>query len=102
MITPTIFGPAMLDFGYVALAIQMFFLGLVLKLMHSASKLMSGAVTAIYAIILAHTLIWIETGPTDSMVWFFYALAIFALVVLAWSVWGISKDGSKVVSKAGS
>lgn len=95
MITPTIFGPAMLDFGYIALAIQMFFLGLVLKLMHSASKLMDGTFTGLYAVILASTLIWIETGPTDFHGWFFYALAILSLVVFARSVWKVSKDGSR-------
>ncbi len=95
MITPTIFGPAMLDFGYIALAIQMFLIGLFLRLLHSAHKLADGAFTAIYAVILAHTLIWIETGPTDFLVWLFYALAAVTLVVLARSIWGISKKGSK-------
>jgi oligosaccharide repeat unit polymerase len=95
MITPTIFGPAMLDFGYIALAIQMFMIGLFLRLLHSAHKLADGAFTAIYAVILAHTLIWIETGPTDFIVWLFYALAVIALVVFARSMWGVSKKGSK-------
>jgi oligosaccharide repeat unit polymerase len=94
MITPTIFGPAMLDFGYIALAIQMFFLGLVLRLVHSAHRLVDGTFTALYAVILASTLIWIETGPTDFQVWFFYALAIIAVMVFARSVWGVSKEGS--------
>jgi len=95
MITPTIFGPAMLDFGYIALAIQMFMIGLFLRLLHSAHKLADGVFTAVYAVILAHTLIWIETGPTDFIVWLFYALAVIALVVFAKNVWGISKKGSK-------
>ena len=95
MITPTIFGPAMLDFGYIALAIQMFMIGLFLRLLHSAHKLADGVFTAIYAVILAHTLIWIETGPTDFLVWLFYAFAAVALVVFARSMWGISKKGSK-------
>jgi oligosaccharide repeat unit polymerase len=95
MITPTIFGPAMLDFGYIALAIQMFIIGLFLRLLHSAHKLADGVFTAIYAVILAHTLIWIETGPTDFIVWLFYAFAVVALVVFARSMWGISKKGSK-------
>ncbi|MDI6723823.1 MAG: oligosaccharide repeat unit polymerase family protein [Methanobacterium sp.] len=81
MITPTIFGPAMFDFGYIALAIQMFILGLILKLMHIAQRTVDSAYTAIYAIILAHTLIWIETGPTDSIVWLFYFLAVAFLLV---------------------
>jgi len=98
MITSTIFGPAMLDFGYIGVAIQMFILGFILRLMYSAQKLMDGTFTALYAIILAHTLIWIETGPTDFIVWFFYALAILSLVIFARSVWGVSKQGSKASS----
>lgn len=95
MITSTIFGPAMLDFGYIGLAIQMFILGFVLRLMHSAHRLMDGTFTALYAVILSSTLIWTETGPTDFSVWFFYALSVIALIVLARTVWGISKKGSK-------
>lgn len=86
-ITSTIFGPAILDFGAWGLAFQMFLLGLILKLMHSAQKMVNGAYTALYAIILAHTMIWIETGPTDSMVWFFYVLAVIALIILAGNVY---------------
>jgi oligosaccharide repeat unit polymerase len=80
-ITSTIFGPAILDFGAWGLAIQMFILGLILRLMHSIQRTLGGAYTAIYAIILAHTMIWVETGPTDSMVWLFYVMAIIALLV---------------------
>lgn len=80
-ITSTIFGPAISDFGAWGLAIQMFILGVVLRLMHSAQKILGGALTAIYAVILAHTMIWVETGPTDSMVWFFYVLGIIALLI---------------------
>jgi len=82
-ITSTIFGPALLDFGYIALAVQMFIIGLVLKLMHSIQKIKKGVYTALYAIILAHTLLWIETGPTDLVVWIFFLMAIISLCV-AW------------------
>jgi oligosaccharide repeat unit polymerase len=80
-ITSTIFGPALLDFGASGLAIQMFLLGLALRLVYNVQKLKNGAFTAFYSIILAHTLIWIETGPTDITVWFFYALALFGVLV---------------------
>ncbi len=82
-ITSTIFGPAILDFGALGLAVQMFLLGLILRLMHSAQKMVNGAYTALYAIILAHTMIWIETGPTDSIVWIFYGIAVIALLLFA-------------------
>jgi uncharacterized membrane protein len=60
----------------------MFILGLILKIMHSTQKVVGGAITALYAIILAHTMIWVETGPTDSMVWFFFILGILALFII--------------------
>jgi oligosaccharide repeat unit polymerase len=74
--TSTIFGPALLDFGTWALALQMFILGLILKLMHLIQKQKKGIFTAFYAVILAQTLVWIETGPTDLVVWIFYFISI--------------------------
>ncbi len=74
--TSTIFGPALLDFGTWALALQMFVIGLVLKLMHLIQNAKKGIFTAFYAIILAQTLVWIETGPTDLVVWIFYLISI--------------------------
>lgn len=78
--TSTIFGPALLDFGTWALALQMFILGLVLKLMHLIQKTKKGIFTAFYAIILAQTMVWIETGPTDLVVWIFYLISIILLL----------------------
>lgn len=78
--TSTIFGPALLDFGFVALAIQMFFLGFILKIMHFIQKYKKGIFTAFYAIILAQTIIWIETGPTDLVVYIFYFISIILII----------------------
>ena len=78
--TSTIFGPALLDFGALALALQMFFIGLVLKLMHLIQKSKKGIFAAFYAIILAQTLVWIETGPTDLVVWIFYLISIILIL----------------------
>lgn len=80
-ITSTIFGPSLLDFGVQGMVVQMFLLGLILKLMHNTQKIANGAYTALYAIILTHTMIWVETGPTDSMVWIFYILAITSMII---------------------
>jgi len=80
-ITSTIFGPAILDFGAGGLAVQMFLLGLILRLMHSIQKVANGAYIALYSIILTHTMIWVETGPTDSIVWIFYILAIISMII---------------------
>lgn len=79
-LTSTLFGPAMLDFGAIGLSIQMFIMGILLRLFYTLSKYKKGIYTGIYAIVLAHTLIWIETGPTDSIVFFFYAIAIAMLL----------------------
>ena len=63
-LTSTLFGPAYLDFGLIGLTIQMLFMGV-----------------GIYSIILTHTLIWIETGPTDMMIWFLYLLGLILIII---------------------
>ena len=78
--TSTIFGPVLLDFGVIALAIQMFFLGFVLRTMYFIQKYKKGIFTAFYAIILAQTIIWIETGPTDLVVFIFYFISILLIL----------------------
>lgn len=77
-LTSTLFGPVMLDFGYVGLTIQMLFMGLFLGLLHKAKE---GFGVGIYAFILTHTIIWIETGPTDIMIWFLYLIGIVYLII---------------------
>lgn len=79
-LTSSLFGPVMLDFGYIGLTIQMLFMGAFLKIIHSLAK--KGIGIGIYSIILTHTLIWIETGPTDIMIWFLYLLGLI-LIILA-------------------
>jgi len=82
-ITSTIFGPAVLDFGFYAMAIQMFIIGAVLQVIYANQVKANGAFTALYAIVLTHTMIWVETGPTDSVVYLFYLLALVAVVIYA-------------------
>ena len=77
-LTSTLFGPVMLDFGYLGLTIQMLFLGIFLGLMNKIKK---GIGVGIYSIILTHTLIWIETGPTDIMIWFLYLLGLILIII---------------------
>ena len=77
-LTSTLFGPVMLDFGYIGLAVQMLFMGSFLALLHKAKK---GAGIGIYAFILTHTIIWIETGPTDIMVWILYLIGVVYLIL---------------------
>ena len=79
-ITSTIFGPALLDFGIVGMLIQMFLLGLILKTLHSIQNYKKEIFTAFYGILLAQTIIWIETGPTDVVVWLFYLIGIFLII----------------------
>ncbi|MGL4669677.1 MAG: oligosaccharide repeat unit polymerase family protein [Methanobacteriaceae archaeon] len=78
--TSTIFGPPLLDFGSAFLAIVMFIIGFILKLAHMIQKRVNGFMTAFYAIILAHTLVWIETGYTDIVVWLFYVITIILII----------------------
>ncbi|MCC7552996.1 MAG: oligosaccharide repeat unit polymerase family protein [Methanobacteriaceae archaeon] len=80
LITSTLFGPVYLDFGLIGLTIQMFFFGSFLKLIYMIQKNIKGLAIGIYAIILAHILIWIETGPTDIMIWFFLLLGCILIV----------------------
>ena len=77
-LTSTLFGPALLDFGYVGLTVQMLFIGLFLGILN---KLKEGIGVGIYSIILTHTLIWIETGPTDIMIWFLYLIGFVLIIV---------------------
>lgn len=77
-LTSTLFGPVMLDFGYVGLTIQMLFMGAFLG---TLNKLKEGFGIGIYSIILTHTIIWIETGPTDIMIWFLYLIGLFYLII---------------------
>ncbi len=77
-LTSTLFGPVMLDFGYVGLTIQMLFMGMFLELIY---KLKKGIGVGIYSIILTHTIIWIETGPTDIMIWFLYLIGLVYILI---------------------
>lgn len=77
-LTSTLFGPVMLDFGYIGLTVQMLFMGVFLGLVH---KVKNGFGIGIYSIILTHTIIWIETGPTDIMIWFLYLIGLVYLIL---------------------
>lgn len=77
-LTSTLFGPVMLDFGYAGLTVQMLFMGAFLGLVDKVKK---GIGIGIYSIILTHTIIWIETGPTDIMIWFLYLIGLVYLAI---------------------
>lgn len=77
-LTSTLFGPVLLDFGYIGLAVQMLFMGCFLGIIN---KLKKGFGIGIYAIILTHTIIWIETGPTDIMIWFLYLIGLIYIII---------------------
>lgn len=87
-ITSTLFGPVYLDFGIIGLTIQMLFLGTFLKLLNKMVKVEKGIFIGIYSIILIHTLIWIETGPTDIMIWIFF---LFGLILICLNYKNIKK-----------
>lgn len=79
-ITSTILGPSLLDFGILGMIVQMFSIGLILKTLHSVQNYKKSIFTAFYGILLAQTIIWIETGPTDVVVWLFYLCGIVLLI----------------------
>ena len=79
-ITSTIFGPALLDFGIIGMIVQMFLIGFILKVLHIIQYNKKSIFTAFYGILLAQTIIWIETGPTDIVVWLFYLIAILIII----------------------
>ena len=79
-ITSTILGPALLDFGWIGMIVQMFLIGTILKTLHSIQKHKKEVFTAFYGILLAQSIIWIETGPTDIVVWIFYLIAIILML----------------------
>ena len=75
-LTSTLFGPVLLDFGYIGLTLQMFLMGAFIGLVYKLKSQLW-----IYSIILTHTIIWIETGPTDIMIWFFYLIGAILLIL---------------------
>lgn len=81
--TSMIFGPALLDFGLYAMLLQMFLLGAVMNFIYLVQKSLGNIFVALYAILLAHVFIWIETGPTDLVVLLFFLMS---LIIIACSV----------------
>jgi oligosaccharide repeat unit polymerase len=74
--TSMIFGPALLDFGLSAMLIQMFLLGVIMNFIYRVQRALGNIFVALYAILLAHVLIWIETGPTDLVVLMFFFITL--------------------------
>ena len=81
--TSMIFGPALLDFGLYAMLIQMFVLGAVMNFIYMVQRSLGNIFVALYAILLAHVFIWIETGPTDLVVLLFFLIT---LILVGYSV----------------
>ena len=81
--TSMIFGPALLDFGLYAMLIQMIMWGSVMNFIYYVQKSLGNIFVALYAMLFAHVLIWIETGPTDLVVWLFFAISI---IIILYSV----------------
>jgi len=79
-ITSTIFGPAILEFGYIGLGIQMLFFGIMLELTHYLQKIKKGLYTVLYGLGLSYIIIWVETSPMDLMVWIYFLAALVVVV----------------------
>ena len=89
--TSTIFGPALLDFGLYAMLLQMTILGFIINLIYKVQRNVKNIFIGLYAILMAHLIIWIETGPTDLVVLLFYLISI---IILIYAV-NIKKVGSE-------
>ncbi|AMK16220.1 oligosaccharide repeat unit polymerase family protein [Methanobrevibacter olleyae] len=83
-ITSTIFGPALLDFGILGMIVQMFLIALILKTLHTIQNNKKSIFTAFYSILLGQTIIWIETGPSDVVVYLFYLIGILLIIKTLW------------------
>lgn len=89
--TSMIFGPALLDFGLYAMLLQMVLLGFVMNLIYIIQRSVGNIFAALYAMLFAHVLIWIETGPTDLVVLLFFLIS---LIIIGYFV-KIKKGGNK-------
>lgn len=78
--TSMIFGPALLDFGLYAMLLQMLLLGAVMNFIYLIQKSLANIYVALYAMLLAHVVIWIETGPTDLVVLLFFVITILLVI----------------------
>lgn len=78
--TSTIFGPALLDFGLIAMLIQMFALGTFLTILYKIQTEFKDLFIALYAVLMAHVIIWIETGPTDLVILLFFVISIAIMI----------------------
>jgi uncharacterized membrane protein len=76
----------------------MFFLGLVLELLHYLQKIKKGLYTTLYAIGLASTIIWVETSPMDLAVWIYYLAGVIVIISVAYSL-KISNQSEKTRQK---
>ena len=79
--TSMIFGPALLDFGLYAMLIQMLLIGFIIGMLYNIQKSLNTAFVGLYAMLLAHVIIWIETGPTDLVILLFFLIAIIIVLL---------------------
>jgi oligosaccharide repeat unit polymerase len=76
-ITPTLIGPLLVDFGRVGLAIGMCIFGLILGIGHKLIKLTKdNFYIAIYGILLAYTILGVETGILDINILLYFLVGI--------------------------
>lgn len=89
--TSMIFGPALLDFGLYAMLIQMFIIGGLMNILYYIQRSLGGIYVALYAMLIAHVIIWIETGPTDLVIILFFVISI---IITIYTI-TIEKEGNK-------
>jgi oligosaccharide repeat unit polymerase len=79
--TSTLFGTVVLDFGIPGIAVFALCLGFVIGLAYFAMKNTKGALpTGIFSLLIAYTLVGIETGLVDLIVFMFFFTSFLILV----------------------
>ena len=58
----------------------MMYFQFVMNLIYKVQINVKNIFIGLYAILLAHLIIWIETGPTDLVVFLFYLISIIILI----------------------
>jgi uncharacterized membrane protein len=79
--TSTLFGTVVLDFGIPGIAVFAVCLGFVVGLAYNAMKNTRGALpTGIFSLLIAYTLVGIETGLVDLIVFVLFFISFLILV----------------------
>lgn len=89
-ITATLLGPLTVEFGIIGVVIGMALLGFVLSLGYIFMKKGQPLYAAVYALLISYSLIGIETGIIDFIIWIYF---IAAVVLYGANIWCARRKG---------